>query len=826
MRKYLIILFILISCVVQAQQIDILHDQTFYTHENVAEDDIVGYIVPNPDSAMMNADGEITKTIITDTSGLWRIDGNYLKCLSTTGLQTKVTYGITIKGTVTSGYYDNATISIYVYDADNIKYIDQGAASDGTGTWAAPRKVIDPTCSTDSQYFYKRGYYYTTAGTITMSDNSGIYSYGTSTMPIIGMRDAGDNGLTISGDDHVKIQGVHLRHHGRCIAVLDSIHCTIIDNCKFGGTEDGDICDMGIFCNNDGATMNYPTITNCIFDTLDSDCIYIVAKYPTVTYNVWKNFSYGNDDGDGCQCTIDCYKAKIWHNYSNKGNFNSVKGTIMLWGDKTSVPYGEKLDTTLGSIKWNWLIEDPDMDEDGQWGIVGGDIGSDTVMFNYLGTTGVGSGYPSQGIRMRNNCLVAYNIIEGWDWGLIEQDKADVLIYNNIIRNCQQGINNYGTTGTSGQTIYIKNNVFQACDTFIYALNEDNPELDYNFFDTDGTDKWVLDGSTYTTFSSYQDPYDIHGYEGNPDWDATYHPTAGGNLVDVGTDLLTQDFIGNTVPDLAYSDIGIYESTWNRSRWLLENDYTDEETFYDLTAYDDPVFKSSTPSPIEGSYYTDFNYGIPSGLSAGMKTARKINLNDGGMTLSFNLYVPNDAIGGYVFFMTDMAVNPTYWSVMTTTDNKVEVWTHNSTGAYDYSESSSALTEDAWNHVTVRMYDIDGAYSTIFINGVKACTDSTGVVDAGLNDTLYIGNQNYRATKWFSYKIGYLDNIHLYSFAASDCMIELLYTNRADGTYYITQGTSCSEIGSPTGKRYFYGAIKKNKVLYYGSAKRKRTVSY
>lgn len=241
------------------------------------------------------------------------------------------------------------------------------------------------------------------------------------------------------------------------------------------------------------------------------------------------------------------------------------------------------------------------------------------------------------------------------------------------------------------------------------------------------------------------------------------------------------------------------------ARWLFNNDWMDEEGNYNLIIESYMGgFRSSSPSPVEGLYYVDF---ADIGNQC-VNTLVPVDLSTGGMTLAFNIYNTGDGSSEGVVF-TNYGIDGNASSVVVgldNTNNRIQITNYDAVGNPGQSVSAdNSVPVGSWTHITVRYYDVTAANVTIWINGVKDQTDSVTIAGAGKSDSIYVG-AFYNGTSSLD---DYLDNMHLYDFAATDAQIMALYLNRGNSDYALEEG---EDVGPIT-----YGA----KVPFYGQTPRK-----
>lgn len=139
------------------------------------------------------------------------------------------------------------------------------------------------------------------------------------------------------------------------------------------------------------------------------------------------------------------------------------------------------------------------------------------------------------------------------------------VIYNNVLVH---GIANYASikaqTGSTGH--WLTNNVIYPSGTAFYLEGVSSGAfsgVDYNCY-YGGTTKWILNGSTYTTFASWKagSGFDANSFNQDPGFESygsnDYRLAYGSVLIDAGYNLgATRDYANN--PVLNTPDIGAYE---------------------------------------------------------------------------------------------------------------------------------------------------------------------------------------------------------------------------------------------------------------------------
>lgn len=259
------------------------------------------------------------------------------------------------------------------------------------------------------------------------------------------------------------------------------------------------------------------------------------------------------------------------------------------------------------------------------------------------------------------------------------------------------------------------------------------------------------------------------------------------NLTSVLIDSLYNNDVGKTFP---FST----QVSCIMSQYLFENNWTDEAGNYDLTNVNS-AFGSSTPDPLQGTYYADFD----NQLYNRAKTQVPVNLASGPFTITFNIYNPGTASGtGYIFSNW----RDGYGLIISIDhdNNRIRVMKYVN-NSYELITSSVGTIPDAtWTNVALRTYGLEGQYATLFINGELASNDTVLISGAGLNDTLYFGAR-YNG----SYDLNcYLDNVQLYKIALSNYQIDLLYENMATGSYTVCGNESASGWLAKTGSTLWY----------------------
>jgi hypothetical protein len=185
----------------------------------------------------------------------------------------------------------------------------------------------------------------------------------------------------------------------------------------------------------------------------------------------------------------------------------------------------------------------------------------DTSMYNYLILEPLCDNISCAGINLRGDgCYAAYNITDGFGVGFYTRGSTNMKMYNNVIVNAVVGIDN---NNSGSYTITFQNNVFDDISSrFFYGQSTNTLVANYNLYENSSAVWYVSGEKNWAQWQALS--HDANGIHENPEYNANFYPTAGGNLIDAGTDVSIypfEDFIGNTVPDIAVSDLGVYEYT-------------------------------------------------------------------------------------------------------------------------------------------------------------------------------------------------------------------------------------------------------------------------
>jgi len=213
-----------------------------------------------------------------------------------------------------------------------------------------------------------------------------------------------------------------------------------------------------------------------------------------------------------------------------------------------------------------------------------------TVKNNYIhdvepGTHGIS--FRGDGVNAGENKgnKIYNNIVTGCEMGIYVKYGYNIDVFNNVIYDCNWGIDAAGTQGQpDSPKVTFKNNIVLNSRTYHFRVTSANPEghylvnADYNlYYPISGKqfyigDNWGKAGQSIieTDFSGWQAiskagcTFDPHSIVADPLFvdpaNGDFHLQAGSPAIDMGIDVgLAHDFEGNPIPIGAGPDIGAFE---------------------------------------------------------------------------------------------------------------------------------------------------------------------------------------------------------------------------------------------------------------------------
>jgi parallel beta-helix repeat protein len=202
------------------------------------------------------------------------------------------------------------------------------------------------------------------------------------------------------------------------------------------------------------------------------------------------------------------------------------------------------------------------------------------------------------------------------------------------------------------------------------------------------------------------------------------------------------------------------------ARWPMNTGWSDVIGTNDLITYNGPTIKTSSPDPIEGAGYGNFN----NNESNYAVSEDSIDLSTGPVTIAFNIYNKGTCYY-WSTVMSGMIVGNKGFQVTMDCQN-TRMYLRQYTNSTTYGQIATdvgSIPVNTWKHVVIRWYNINAQYATIWLDGVKLTTDSILLAGTGVKSLFGLSAGNYVAFG------GYLDDVRVYKTAASDFRIDSLY---------------------------------------------------
>jgi hypothetical protein len=689
----------------------------------------------------------------------------------------------------TGNFSDTARVDITVVDADNCIYYDP---SNNTGLDAGTRDhpywTVHSAWTSGKYYLFRRGTTMNISSYIAPNvNNITIGAYGVGSRPIIYNSvyyTTSIGTLHISGRTSVTVRDIHINNPAAIANLTTAGMCynIVLDNCVFQGSATGTWNGLRLYSITGGA------ISNCeVYNILDDGIIFLnyngAGTSGTSTVNRFffeNNYIHHVGNGYGSGYNGDCVDfstgvnrfVHIRYNLADKTNQAYKHGLKYNGGISTYSPAYVDCESIIEYNRVECYRNDFTQGQNGISLYNARNVICRYNEVNYANMSIYTSPEAEDAYEGKNSKLHIYgNLLSCSYYAGIELsancDSSEV--YNNTIVWHSMGTTNSGRRGmrieAGCERVKIKNNIFHAEAGYqigpIYAASATFTEQ-YNLFAPDAA-----------AFAN-----DVTSKEGNPNfvegehsaWEIdesspAYHA---GTDVSITTDLWGDPF--NDPPSIGYKE---YDTTGGSYAvpdiyWLFNNSWADEGSGgYDLTTYNSPVFKTSIPDPVEGTYCADFK----SATDSYAETTDPIDLSSGAVTFSFSVYNTAD-VGLSAIIFSNLGPHGLHCKMNGNSDRIVLEMYPDGGGMVEVTTLTGTVPENTWTHVGIRMYDGDGAYATLWLNGSKTTYDSTGVANCGIDNELRFSGTS---ASWLE---GYLDNFQIYKRALSDAEMQLLYYNR------------------------------------------------
>lgn len=202
--------------------------------------------------------------------------------------------------------------------------------------------------------------------------------------------------------------------------------------------------------------------------------------------------------------------------------------------------------------------------------------------------------------------------------------------------------------------------------------------------------------------------------------------------------------------------------------WRFENNANDDMGNYNLTAVGGAGYSSSVK--LEGSYSGNVNTNV----GQRFVTSGDFNFGPDGLTINFAFY--HSATTNYNTIL-DTRVNGTgngMFIFLDCANRRIYLRTNDGTTTGDISTATNAYTLNAWNYISVRIYDTQAGYGKFFVNGAQSGTDTALQSGWDVTAQLALGGDLAGNSFW-----GYIDGVSINTCALTNAQIYALYTNRA-----------------------------------------------